>query len=656
VRLAGENPLAMTKVGLRSALRDGVHLLVLSGFALAQPLFDLLGKNASFFVAHGSTASDIVVFALLVTLVPAAVILGAELVVGLLDPRARMGVHLGAVGFLTALFALQAAKRAAEGPSVVLLVVAAGVGVLAALAYRRFAPARTFLTILALAPFLFLALFLFASPVAKITLAPEAEAHAATVRAGAPVVLVVFDEFPLLSLLDGEGEIDARRYPNFAALARDATWFRRTLAPSGDTTKAVPALLTGKNPDPDRLPFFADHRQNVFTLLGGNYRLNVVEPITRLCPAELCPEEDEAGFVGRQRRLLSDAGVVYGHVLLPKDVSARLPSIATTWTDFRANALNDLKERDEEFRTFVASIEPTSEPTLWFLHTLLPHHPWRYLPSGSEYARATLIPGLGADGDRWGSDPVLPAQAQQRHLLQVGFVDRLLGELLARLRATGLYTRSLVVVTADHGVSFRPNVSRRRLTNENVVEVGLVPLFVKAPGQSRGRVVDAVMHTTDVLPTIARVLGIRMPWDDGSGPGSSPVGLERKLAAALRRQTALFGSDLYRVGPQLELIGRAVADLQVGDDLDLTSKLLDGDGLSQAHVVGLLEGDGAEAGLDLAVAVNGTIEATARTFSFLGDVRFEALVPESALEPPPNEVEVYVVSGGGELLKTRGRP
>src|SRR5687767_10213805 len=101
----------MRKDGLRSTLLDGVHLVVLSGFALAQPLFDLLGKNASFFVAHGSTAWDIVVFALLVTLVPAAVILGGELVAGLLDSRARIGVHLGAVGFLTALVALQAAKR-----------------------------------------------------------------------------------------------------------------------------------------------------------------------------------------------------------------------------------------------------------------------------------------------------------------------------------------------------------------------------------------------------------------------------------------------------------------------------------------------------------------------------------------------------------------
>jgi hypothetical protein len=252
---------------------------------------------------------------------------------------------------------------------------------------------------------------------------------------------------------------------------------------------------------------------------------------------------------------------------------------------------------------------------------------------------------------------VLAAEAHQRHLLQVGFVDRLLGELLARLRTTGLYERSVIVVTADHGVSFQPNGDRRRLTDENIAEVGLVPLFVKAPRQSRGRVVDTVMRTTDVLPTIARVLGARVPWEVESEPVGSRGELEAKLAAALRRQTALFGSDLYRVGPHLELVGRTVAELPVIDNPDLTSELFDQESvLSPAHVVGVLEGNDAGPGLDVAVAVNGTVAATARTFSFLGDVRFEALIPEAAFRRAGNEVDIYVITTSGELLKARGRP
>jgi hypothetical protein len=569
-------------------------------------------------------------------------------------------IHLVAIGLLTALVALQAVERLEAG-SVLALPAAAVVGLAAGLAYRRLAPVRTFVTILAPVPLVFLALFLFASPVAKITLAPEAEAHAAAVSARTPVVVVVFDELPLVSLLDADGTIDEARYPNFSALALGSTWFRRTLSVSGSTTEAVPALLTGKRPDPDRLPFFADHRDSLFTLLAGSYRLAVVEPITKLCPADLCPESQETTFLGRQRRLFSDAGVIYGHVLLPDDLRARLPSISSTWMDFRNNALYDMKNRDEEFRAFVGSITPTPRPTLWFLHTLLPHHPWRYLPSGAEYSRAAFMPGL--TGDRWDSDRVLVAQAHQRHLLQLGFVDRLLGELLARLHETELYDRSLVVVTADHGVSFRPNGDRRRLTEANVAEVGLVPLFVKAPHQRSGRVVETLTHTTEVLPIVAEALGVDVPWPVDRSPSVSHGGLERQRGAALRRQAALFRSGLYRVGPHSELLGRSASELMASDS-EVVVELSDpelfenfGSGaLTPAHVVGVLEGRGAEPELDVAVAVNRTIAATARTFSFAGNVRFEAIVPESAFRQGRNIVDVYVISSTGELLKTRGRP
>src|ERR671936_3185977 len=46
----------------------GLHLLALCSFAVAQPLFDLLGKNPEFFVAHDSTRGDIVLFALALAL------------------------------------------------------------------------------------------------------------------------------------------------------------------------------------------------------------------------------------------------------------------------------------------------------------------------------------------------------------------------------------------------------------------------------------------------------------------------------------------------------------------------------------------------------------------------------------------------------------
>jgi sulfatase-like protein len=92
-------------------------------------------------------------------------------------------------------------------------------------------------------------------------------------------------------------------------------------------------------------------------------------------------------------------------------------------------------------------------------------------------------------------------QAYQRHLIQVGFVDRLVGDLLDRLRKADMYERSLVVVTADHGITFRLGQPQRDPTAATLPDIALVPLFVKQPGQREGDVIDHHVEITDVLPT-----------------------------------------------------------------------------------------------------------------------------------------------------------
>ena len=63
-------------------------------------------------------------------------------------------------------------------------------------------------------------------------------------------MLIVFDEFPGDTLLGPHGRIDAGRFPNFAALAGDATWFRNAHTAYDSTTKAVPLVLDGIAPAP----------------------------------------------------------------------------------------------------------------------------------------------------------------------------------------------------------------------------------------------------------------------------------------------------------------------------------------------------------------------------------------------------------------------
>ncbi len=691
----------VSRIASRGRLRvdalRGAHLLAVSGFALAQPLFDLLGKNAEFFAVRGSTPGDIVLFALVVTFVPALVLLTIEVLVGLVSETAATVLHYVFLGFLAAVFGVQALKRSGVDASAVLIVGALAIGAGVAVAAWRLRPARSFLTVLAAAPILFLGLFLFDSEASKLVVSSgSAEAAAVRVRATTPIVVLLFDELPVIDLQQADGGIDAKRFPNFARLASESTWFRNTTTVSASTTVAVPAILTGQKPKKGELPIFRDHPNNLFTLLGHRYRLAVTESQTRLCPRRLCKRKD-AGAGSRLSSLYSDVRVVYLHLIAPPALEQRLPVIDESWGDFDGGSTGEDDEpsaadsagvpkvdfstfylsRVRDFNRFVASFRKpgTGPPTLYFLHVLLPHTPWLYFPDGRARA-VTTTNAPGRNGELWVNSQ-LAEQAWQRHLEQVGYTDKLLGRFLARLHKVRLWDKALVIVTPDHGISFRGGDLRRRPTRKNLAELAFTPLFVKLPGQQEGRVVDSRhVSTLDILPTIADVLGITIPWHvDGTsvlkgGPGSLVVdvaGVREPYAAALAqrraslaRQLSLFGSgdwgaEFAGTGPYRRLVGASVSGLDVASDTSASAHL-DAVGsnlvrrfprnstLVPSPLAGTLSG--VKPGQAVALAVNGRIEAVSVTYRNPGGgpVRFSELVGENAFRVGRNAIRVYVVS------------
>jgi len=688
------------------------HLAVLSTFALAQPLFSLLSNNPEFFAARGSTAAEIFIFAMLLVLVPPAVLLVLELLAGLAGGRVRRSVHLGLMGLLAAAVFVQALKKSLDASDAVLIALALALGIAAAVAYARAEPVRSFMTVLCLAPVVFLVIFLFISPVSKITLAGEAEAKSIGGIARVPVVMVIFDELPTTSLLDERNRIDAERYPGFAALAADSTWFRGAHTIYDSTSRAVPAIMDGKLPDKETLATSAEHPNSIFALLGKSHRMNVSEEATSVCSRDLCEDVRlEEPLAERLGSMTGDLSLVYAHIVSPPGVERDLPTVSENWGNFggddagggadagaapdeqpntRAN-LN--RNRRRRFEDWVAQIEPGRRPALNFKHALLPHLPWQYLPDGSQYRRQAddPIPNLTRQSY---PDPAQVDQHQLRHLLQLGFVDLELRKLLQRLKRTGTYDESLIVVAADHGVSFKPGqFDRRNVNRSNIDEITPIPFFVKTPEQSKGRIDDSIVETIDVMPTIADVLGIELPaGTEGRSAFSEEVKrrrevrmlkrnlsgfvrlsgeeLEREKRAEVRDKIRLFGTGadgperIYRVGPNTDLVGRSVAGLGTSGSSQAKASLSDAgaladvdpsSGLVPAWITGRVSGGGAGK-RDIAVAVNGTIRAVGNTFTLAtgGGELFAVMVPPSSLEEGENEVEVYEVAGGRELRRMGG--
>src|SRR5207253_3233054 len=135
----------------------------------------------------------IVLFALAVTLLPPAAFLAAELLVDLVNGPAARVLHLVFVAGLSAVVVLHVLTKSDSLSGVTALVAAAGAGVAAAAVYLRARPFRSFLSILAPAPLVFVALFLLDSPVSKLVFADTPKVEAAKpVRNKLPI----FSEYP----------------------------------------------------------------------------------------------------------------------------------------------------------------------------------------------------------------------------------------------------------------------------------------------------------------------------------------------------------------------------------------------------------------------------------------------------------------------------
>ena len=691
----------------REWLERTAHVAALWGFAVVAPLFHLLGRHPEFFAARGTPSGDIVALAVAIAVLPPLVLLGIEWLAALVSDALGRAVHIAYVVVLTGLIVLQVVPLDAWLPAVALAAIG---GAAAGFAYTRATPARSVLTVLSPAPFVFVAIFLAASDVSPLVLDPGEGLEAPGGGARAPVVLVILDELPVHSLMTAGGGLDARRYPNFARLAADATWYRNTTSVDQDTPYAVPAILDGRLPRQERLPVAADHPRNIFSLLGGSYELHVREDATTLCSPRLCSASAREGFGERIRSLSGDAGRLYAHLVLPDRVEAELPAVKRTWRRFEAvgeteAAVADTRRtrretkrhryrrlhrnlaggRKRRFEEFVAGIAGGSQSRLHLIHILLPHVPYQYLPSGRRYRRSPreALPGL--DGRPGYSVPFLVRQSYERHLLQLEATDRLLGRLLDRLHEVGIYDRAIVAVVADHGISFRLGHDRRLVRAANIEDIAPVPFFVKAPGQDQPRISDRPLRTVDVLPTLADLLGVRIPWPiDGRSAGAPTVGAQRhrrivskrfrhvyevdsptyehELRAALARKLRLFGTDVYAGGPRPELLGRRLADLRVlplGRDRAVIASAgvyRDVDrrtGFVPAHVAGRVEPGLPGGGRVVALAVNGTIAATGRTFTLEDeatkadeeDEEFSLLLPERALRQGRNRLELVLASG-----------
>jgi hypothetical protein len=661
-----------------------VHLVTVWAYGASQPVFSMLDANPEFLVVRGSTRLEVVVFALALAIVPPLLAVLCAWLVSLASRGLGDAMYLLFLGLFIAPFALLLLKslhpRAATA-----VIGAAWIAVIFVTAYVRWRHLRSFLTLSAVLPVAGFALFAIGIPL----VVDDVAGARVRVPSEAPVIVLVLDELPTSSLLTTSGNIDPVRYPNFARLAGASTWYPRTTSVYEETTGAMPAMLTGRLPEGPQLQTLARHPQNLFTLLGESYRLRVQESVTYLCPKRYCPR-DRQPLRERVEGLVNDVRIAYLHLMLPDSLKGGVPEIGERWGDLNRERLlaaedvddavtvehNRRQDHERQFGQFLAAMSRTgSAKTLHFIHLALPHSPWQFLPTGHRYAGEFALEGK-RDGV-WTAQPWPVDTNYQRHLLQVGFTDRLVGQLLRRLDALRIFDRAMIVVVADQGANFVPGQSNRTVTRDNLADLARVPLFVKAPGQKTARIDRRPVQTIDILPTIADVLGVQIPWSvdghslfepgretadvrvgkrDGSFVTAPSEEVDRLMAATVRRKTRLFGSgsdSLYDRGSSRELLGRPIRelptvaseDVRVRFDYQQSFAHIDRSSYVPARLIGTMSGLEGSARRVIVVAVNGRVAALGETYRLDGRLRFSALIPPSSFRDGFNTVELFLLDG-----------
>jgi hypothetical protein len=394
------------------------------------------------------------------------------------------------------------------------------------------------------------------------------------------VILIIYDELPVTTILDANGLIDRNKFPNFYQFAQGATWFANARSTSGHTEIAVPSILAGRTRKHEVPATYRSYPENIFHRLGPSYNVLDLQFATDLNPARPLGWQTEAPD-GQERlgRIALDIAIIFGHVVALPQLAADLPRI-----DLQHNRFGEDAHRSphglRHHEKFVAALAGAKQPFLAVYHNIYPHNGWSHYPSGRPYQESRWGDYLSLKDRRdttLGDDNVRVMHDYKAHLLQSMHADKLLGDLLVQIRANGQYDHSIVVVVADHGVSLWPGEKPRDPSELRLPDVQAIPLLIKLPGQTRAGISLDPVHTVDIYPTILDYLGVAIPE---SLQGRSLIKTIRDAAPAetvkstphrddptLKRRLEWFGTgtsmaDLHGLGKFSRYVGRLVDEFQ----------------------------------------------------------------------------------------------
>ena len=674
--------------------RHFLTYLALSTVAFAQPILDLYGHNTTVFSAAKLSRLEVVVFLLIVALVPAIFAAVLDMFSRGFGTKVNEATRLFLISGFSFLLGFATARWAHLDRNISAFGLASIFAIAIPYAYDNYKSVREWsrwLSIVSLAVVGTAVLQL--QPILLQTDGPTNDTVIGNTDVS--VLQIVLDEFPAYALLRPDGNINAERFPGFAALADGATWYRNSVAVSNFTHQAVPAILSSTYPSEAGGPFLAQYPKNIFTVFAGKMKVAGIEPVTSLCPRKVCGVAGPSNGIFNTKRFvyfLRDAGYVYGQRVLPIALRKYVPSIEGTWGGFGAVADKFKDSFDVGALTQVDAIsrgvknlisDPT--PRVQVIHALVPHAPWRLTP---DERVAPLSPAISTSNPE-SEDGV--RDEYQTFLYQLGAADAEILSLIKTLKENNRWDSTMIVLTADHGISFLPTLPQRHtdfVDSDQADDIYRIPTFVKYPNQKMGTVSDCAISNLDLLPTILDVKGVSTSWKfkGASVATSCPEGRVRGVVSATGESTTMAGGfeilaaradhystvvsnsgsmrEVASIGDSAELIGVKISASQVAAEVSgwtLNQKKMFGNvsGKRGAKVPSLVTGvitlDGTlDEGVEGIFAVDGIAAGVIGELSGARQlVPYTAILDYSLLTEGKHTVELFLRYPNGEIKAVR---
>ena len=215
--------------------------------------------------------------------------------------------------------------------------------------------------------------------------------------------------------MDAERRLDADRFPNFARSGRTRPGI--ATRPALGATRSSPSPRSDRRPRRlDSLPTAADHPRSLFTLLGESHGCMSRSRGRTSAPrasAKAGPRSLDEGGLGSLLATIPRSWDT-SRCRMPSDSGSRVRGRAERSTGGHSSRSSSRRSR-----------HPPDGQTSTFLHVLLPHKAWQYLPSGERYSDSVgAEPSLGGleqwEDDAWLDPPARAAILSAAAMYTIG--------------------------------------------------------------------------------------------------------------------------------------------------------------------------------------------------------------------------------------------